>query len=70
MSIQTDRYGEIDYMESGDALAVRHNLRVDAMRFLDAAGRNRASGDPIQVDIARRQTRTAHNLLEDARLAR
>lgn len=69
-------FGTLDYMESGDRLALRHNLRVDAMRMLDAAAHNRAEAveadagiNTLLLDIARRQERNARNLIEDARLS-
>lgn len=59
------RYGTLTYMEPGDRLAERHNLRMEALRSFDAATWNREQGN---LDMARRQERTGRNLLEDARL--
>lgn len=72
------KFGTIDYLDSPDTLAVRHNLRVDAMRQLDAAASNQerafhamdAHTLALLLDIARRQERNARNLLEDARIAK
>ncbi len=57
------RFGTMAILPEYDALSRIHNLRIEAMRSLDAAAFNRARN---HRNIARSQEQTARNIIAEA----